>query len=90
MFCIHCGAENIEGARFCVGCGKNVQASRPGSPGQKDHAGGETEMGLIAGQVLANRFEIDGLLGAGGMGCLYLAKDRAWSGRWRSKCCARF
>ena len=26
MFCIHCGKENVEGAQFCVQCGKPIEA----------------------------------------------------------------
>jgi hypothetical protein len=76
VFCIHCGAENINGAKFCVACGKNVQASRPSGQGTTTPDGGETETGLITGQVLSDRFVIQKLLGAGGMGRVYLAEDK--------------
>jgi hypothetical protein len=31
MFCVHCGAQNPDGARFCNGCGKIVGSSAPGA-----------------------------------------------------------
>ncbi len=77
MFCIHCGAENLDGARFCVSCGQNVQASKPGGRAGSSPTldAAETEMGLSVGQTLGGRFEVRRLVGAGGMGRVYLAKD---------------
>lgn len=75
MFCIHCGSENLEEARFCAGCGRNVQATTPGNRGAGPPLSSETEMGLVAGQVLSDRFEIQKVIGIGGMGRVYLAQD---------------
>ena len=32
MFCIHCGKENVEGAQFCVQCGKAMQPAEAAEP----------------------------------------------------------
>ena len=32
MFCIHCGKENVDGAQFCVQCGKAIQGTDAAEP----------------------------------------------------------
>ena len=38
MFCIHCGKENVEGAQFCVQCGKPIEA-QSAEPEQQQEQG---------------------------------------------------
>ena len=56
MKCEACEHENIEGARFCAGCGALMPA---------EAAEGEDP---LIGQVVGGRYRITGVLGEGGMG----------------------
>lgn len=75
MFCVRCGSENPGEARFCVACGKTMEGAKPGGRNAPAMGTG-TEPGLVAGQLLADRFEVQKILGVGGMGRVYLALDR--------------
>lgn len=76
MFCVQCGAENLAEAQFCAACGKTLQATPSSSRGKSPPDAADTELGLVGGQVLADRFEIRKLIGVGGMGRVYLAMDQ--------------
>lgn len=39
MFCIHCGKENVEGAQFCVQCGKRIEPQSAEPQPQQQTAG---------------------------------------------------
>ncbi|HML50943.1 MAG TPA: tetratricopeptide repeat protein [Propionicimonas sp.] len=62
------GAENVASRSegFCPSCGAPYSFT----------------VKLTAGEVVANQYEVVGALAHGGMGWIYLAKDRNVSGRW--------
>ena len=64
-FCPKCGTEAQEGARFCPSCGAQVPAAKvvPDDP--------------YMGKLLDKKYQIDELLGVGGMGRVYKATQLA-------------
>jgi serine/threonine-protein kinase PknG len=77
-----------ESRRFCARCGEPVGRSRDGSPGRTEgfcrSCGGPFSFTpkLAGGDVVAGQYEVVGCLAHGGMGWVYLAKDRNVSDRW--------
>ena len=77
-----------ERQRFCRRCGGAVGRSRDGAPGRT--AGFCTRCGtpfsfeprLRAGDVVAEQYEVVGCLAHGGLGWIYLARDRNVADRW--------
>ena len=80
-----------ESERFCSSCGRPVGRPSQTSEGRlKGFCGScrtqfdfvTNEPALVAGEMVANQYEILGPLAHGGMGWVYLAKDKAVSDRW--------
>ncbi len=77
-----------ESRRFCGRCDAPVGRARDGEPGRA--AGFCRKCGapfsfapqLLAGDVVAGQYEVAGCLAHGGMGWVYLARDRNVSDRW--------
>ena len=63
--CVVCSVELDDGARFCPACG----AEQPQKPA------GEDGDDPFIGQVINRNFRIDQLLGVGGMGKVYKARQ---------------
>jgi serine/threonine-protein kinase PknG len=74
--------------RFCSSCGAKVGRGREDKPGRTE--GFCTKCGhhysftpkLSSGDVLHDQYEVLGCLAHGGLGWIYLAKDRAVADRW--------
>jgi serine/threonine-protein kinase PknG len=77
-----------ESRRFCGRCGEPVGRSREGAPGRSEgfcrHCGAPFSFTpkLRPGDLVAGQYEITGCLAHGGMGWVYLARDRNVSDRW--------
>jgi serine/threonine-protein kinase PknG len=80
--------ELAENKRFCPTCGEPVGRARDGIPGRIagfcGHCGARYDFApaLKAGDLLAGQYEVVGCLAHGGLGWIYLARDRNVSGRW--------
>ncbi|MEA2142102.1 MAG: serine/threonine-protein kinase PknG [Solirubrobacteraceae bacterium] len=81
-------AEVAENRRFCARCGEPVGRGREGRPGRNEgfcrKCGGPFSFKpkLVAGDVVADQYEVVGCLAHGGMGWVYLARDHNVSERW--------
>lgn len=79
--------EVPEEERFCPQ-GHPVGRSLPGRPGQPDGtclrcgAAYSFSPKLLPGMLVAGQYEVAGCLAHGGLGWVYLARDRNLSGRW--------
>ena len=77
-----------ENRRFCGNCGQLVGQSRDGRPGLADgfcrHCGARFSFTpkLEPGELVAGQYEVLGCLAHGGLGWIYLARDRNVNDRW--------
>jgi serine/threonine-protein kinase PknG len=77
-----------ESRRFCGNCGQPVGRSRDGRPGTTDgfcpNCGTRYSFSpkLVPGELVAGQYEVLGCLAHGGLGWIYLARDRNVSNRW--------
>jgi len=77
-----------EGKRFCSNCDQPVGRGRDGRPGLTDgfcrNCGTRFSFSpkLERGELVAAQYEVLGCLAHGGLGWIYLAKDRNVSDRW--------
>jgi serine/threonine-protein kinase PknG len=77
-----------ESRRFCTRCDNPVgrgQGERPGrTAGFCSNCGARFDFSakLAAGDLVAGQYDVAGALAHGGMGWIYLARDRNVSGRW--------
>jgi serine/threonine-protein kinase PknG len=77
-----------ENRRFCGNCGQPVGQSREGRPGPTDgfcpNCGTRFSFSpkLVPGELVAGQYEVLGCLAHGGLGWIYLARDRNVSNRW--------
>jgi serine/threonine-protein kinase PknG len=78
-----------EEKRFCSNCGAPVGRARPDAP--EGRVKGvcsqcrnrfDFEPKLQAGMIIGGQYEVAGCLAHGGLGWIYLARDRAVNGRW--------
>jgi serine/threonine-protein kinase PknG len=80
--------EVPESRRFCGHCERPVGRGRDGQAGRTEgfcpHCGGRYSFSpkLSAGELVAGQYEVCGCLAHGGMGWVYLARDRNVDGRW--------
>jgi serine/threonine-protein kinase PknG len=81
-------AEVPEGKRFCSNCNQPVGRSRSDRPGRTEgfcpscRAHFSFTPKLVPGELVAGQYEVLGVLAHGGLGWIYLARDRAVSDRW--------
>jgi serine/threonine-protein kinase PknG len=81
-------AEVAEDKRYCSSCNAAVGRSRDGQPGRTQgfcSACGsrfDFDPKLNPGDVLGGQYEVVGCLAHGGMGWIYLARDRNVNDRW--------
>jgi len=68
MTCSLCGQENREGARFCDGCGGALDTTIT-------RVGTDPELAALR-KAFDERYVIESLLGRGGMGSVYKARER--------------
>jgi serine/threonine-protein kinase PknG len=77
-----------ESRRFCARCDEPVGRGRDGAPGRtsgfcrKCGAPFSFEPQLRGGELVSGQYEVVGCLAHGGMGWIYLARDRNVSDRW--------
>jgi len=77
-----------EGRRFCTRCDSPVGRGKNGQPGRTSgfcsQCGGRFDFAakLVAGELVAGQYEVAGALAHGGLGWIYLVRDRNVSGRW--------
>jgi serine/threonine-protein kinase PknG len=78
----------LEEKRTCPSCGAPVGRSRDGQPGRTEGFCAKCRNPfsftpkLVAGDLVGGQYEVAGCLAHGGLGWIYLARDRNVSNRW--------
>lgn len=84
VYCRHCGQEAGADKKFCSNCGESLPTSAQAPPkGEGGPAPSGSKL-LPPDSLLQDRYKITKLIGQGGMGAIYLAKDT----RFPDKLCA--
>ncbi|HZI19280.1 MAG TPA: SUMF1/EgtB/PvdO family nonheme iron enzyme [Pyrinomonadaceae bacterium] len=81
MFCPGCGNTVTSGGRFCFNCGAELPSSTwPTAPAGNGRDAEETaearaarRAGSLVGRFIENKYRVEGVIGAGGMGTVYRA-----------------
>lgn len=73
-----------EERRFCVSCHERVGRGEDGARGTCRHCQTPYDFrpAIAPGELVSNQYEVAGVIAYGGMGWIYLAKDRNVSDRW--------
>ncbi|WP_318843030.1 serine/threonine-protein kinase [Myceligenerans pegani] len=80
--------ELAEAKRFCSACGEPVGRARPGVPGRtKGYCAAcgtpfDFAPSLSPGEIVGGQYEVVGCIAHGGLGWIYLARDRNVANRW--------
>ncbi len=77
MFCDGCGTPNRDGARFCRSCGGALSAIEHLDTASLPTADARPDVPAAVRVALQDGFDVVRPLGQGGMGAVYLARERA-------------